>query len=253
MHTGNSCHLVPKPDTPEGRFIIDASNVSEGRIPLNGVTARDQAILRYGAVHLPNILGVLHRWDVYRRQWNLQWSDLVIFKEDIKSCFNHLRWSTRSSKLLATMVDPEVVFVMLTGGFGHTSTPMQWDVVGQAILRRVESGCPPQQLFSAPVCDVGPLKSPVDMYVDDSFGAGRADHVRIARDRVVLVSVGVLAPGSAISWIRAFWHQRPIFWVITWIAPRLQFDLEIVLSTSSFLSYSALTVRSRNHWCCGNA
>eukprot|EP01036_Dinobryon_divergens_P035870 gene35870-46562_t len=156
MHTGNSCHLVPKPDTPEGW---------------------DQAIQRYGAVQLPNIMGVLHRWEVYRRRWHLQWSDLFIFKEDIKSCFNHLRWSTRSSKLLATMVDPEVVFVMLSGGFGHTSTPMQWDVVGQAILRR----------------------SPVDMYVDDSFGAGRADHVRIARDRVVLVSEGVLAPGSAIS------------------------------------------------------
>ena len=199
MHTGNSCHLVPKPDTPEGRFIIDASNVSEGRIPLNGATARDQAILRYGAVQLPNIMGVLHRWDVYRRKWHLQWSDLLIFKEDIKSCFNHLRWSTRSSKLLATMVDPEVVFVMLTGGFGHTSTPMQWDVVGTAILRRVDSGCPPSQIFSAPACDVGPLKSPVDMYVDDSFGAGRADHVRVARDRVVLVSEGVLAPGSAIS------------------------------------------------------
>jgi hypothetical protein len=115
MHTGNSCHLVPKPDTPEGRFIIDASNVSEGRILLNGVTARDEAILRYEAVQLPKIIGVLHRWDVYRRQWNLQWSDLLIFKEEIKSCFNHLRWSTRSSKLLATMVDPEVVFVMLTG------------------------------------------------------------------------------------------------------------------------------------------
>jgi hypothetical protein len=141
MHTGNSCHLVPKPDTPEGRFIIDASNVLEGRVPLNGATAKEQAILRYGAVRLPNIRGVLTRWDVYRRKWGLQWSDLVIFKEDIKSCFNHLRWSTRSSKLLATMVDPEVVFVMPTGGFGHTSTPMQWDVVGQAILRRVENGC----------------------------------------------------------------------------------------------------------------
>ena len=43
MHTGNSCHLVPKPDTPEGRFIIDASNVSEGRVPLNGATAKEQA------------------------------------------------------------------------------------------------------------------------------------------------------------------------------------------------------------------
>jgi len=41
MHTGNSCHLVPKPDTPEGRFIIDAFNVSEGRVPLNGTTAKE--------------------------------------------------------------------------------------------------------------------------------------------------------------------------------------------------------------------
>ena len=97
MHTGNSCHLVPKPDTPEGRFIIDASNVSEGRIPLIGSTTKDQAILRYGAVQLSNICGVLTRWDAYRRQWHLSWSDLLIFKEDIKSCFNHLRWITRSS------------------------------------------------------------------------------------------------------------------------------------------------------------
>ncbi len=199
MHTGNSCHLVPKPDTPEGRFIIDASNVSEGRVPLNGATAKEQAILRYGTVRLPNIRGVLTRWDVYRRQWGLQWSDLVIFKEDKKSCFNHLRWSTRSSKLLATMVDPEVVFVMLTGGFGHTSTPMQWDVVGQAILRRVEDGCATADVHSSPPSDIGPLESPVDMYVDDTFGAGRKDHVQRARERVVRVSEGVLAPGLAIS------------------------------------------------------
>jgi hypothetical protein len=199
MHTGNSCHLVPKPDTPEGRFIIDASNVSEGRVPLNGATAKEQAILRYGAVCLPNIRGVLSRWDDYRRRWSLQWSDLLIFKEDIKSCFNHLRWSTRSSKLLATMVDPDVVFVMLTGGFGHTSTPMQWDVVGGAILRRVEEGCSPSSNLSAPPYDIGQLDSPIDMYVDDTFGAGRSDHVRVARDRVVLVSEGVLAPGTAIS------------------------------------------------------
>ena len=72
-------------------------------------------------------------------RWNLEWLDLLIFKEDIKSCFKHLRWSTRSSKLLATIVDPEVVFVMLTGG--------GWDVVGQAILRRVISSCPPAQFF----------------------------------------------------------------------------------------------------------
>ena len=37
------------------------------------------------------------------------------------------------------------------------------------------------------------------MYVDDTFGVGRSDYVRVARDRVVLVSEGVLAPGAAIS------------------------------------------------------
>ena len=67
----------------EGRFIIDASNVSEGWVPLDGTTAKDQAILRYGAVQLSNICGVLARWDAYRQHWNLQWSDLLIFKEDI--------------------------------------------------------------------------------------------------------------------------------------------------------------------------
>jgi hypothetical protein len=37
------------------------------------------------------------------------------------------------------------------------------------------------------------------MYVDDTFGAGRNDHAQQARDRVVRISEGVLAPGSAIS------------------------------------------------------
>ena len=179
--------------------MIEASNVSEGRVPLNGTTAKDQAILRYGAVRLPNIHSVLARWDAYRRHWNLQWSDLLIFKEDIKSSFNRLCWSTRSSKLLATMVDPNVVFVMLTGGFGHTSTPMQWNVVGEAILRRVEEGCTPAPSSTIPACDISPLVCPLDIYVDDTFGAGRPDHVQVARDRVVLVSEGVPAPGLAIS------------------------------------------------------
>ncbi len=37
------------------------------------------------------------------------------------------------------------------------------------------------------------------MYVDDTFGAGRKDHAQQARDRVVRISEGVLAPESAIS------------------------------------------------------
>ena len=71
-------------------------------------------------------------------------------------------------------------------------THMQWDVVGGAILRRMEDGCSPSSNLSAPPYDIGPLDSPVDMYVDDTFfGVGRSDHARVARDRVVLVSEGV--------------------------------------------------------------
>ncbi len=250
MHTGNSCHLVPKPDTPEGRFIIDASNVSEGRVPLNGTTAKEQAILRYGAVCLPNIRGVLSRWDDYRRRWNLQWSDLLIFKEDIKSCFNHLRWSTRSSKLLATMVDPDVVSVMLTGGFGHTSTPMQWDVVGGAILCRVEEGCSPSSNLSAPPNDIGQLDSPVNMYVDDTFDVGRSDHVRVARDRVVLVSEGQVrqSPQKKVSLLLVQTSSD-----ITSIVWRPQSVPRIGRSASSSMFYSVSVVPIDNHWCYGSA
>ena len=46
---------------------------------------------------------------------------------------------------------------------------------------------------SSPPSDIGPLESPVDMYVDDTFGAGRKDHVqrRARGDRVVRIFEGV--------------------------------------------------------------
>ena len=46
------------------------------------------------------------------------------------------------SPLLATMVDPEVVFVKLTGGFCHSLTPIQWDVVDQAIFVALRTVAP---------------------------------------------------------------------------------------------------------------
>jgi hypothetical protein len=50
---------------------------------------------------------------------------------------------------------------------------MQWDVVGQAILCRIENGCDEVDDPSSLPSDIGPLESPVDMYADDTFGAGR--------------------------------------------------------------------------------
>jgi hypothetical protein len=61
--------------------------------------------------YLPTIRDVLVGWNTYRLQWQLQWSDMIIFKDDIKGCFNQLRWSTPSTKLLGSMVDDDVVYL----------------------------------------------------------------------------------------------------------------------------------------------
>jgi hypothetical protein len=154
----------------------------------------------------------------------------------------------RSSKLLATMVDLNVVFfVMLTGGFGHTSTR---GVVGGAMLRRVEEGCSPSSNPTALLYDIGPLDSPVDVYVDDTFGVGRSDHVRVAWDRVVLVSERVLAPGTArkkVSLLPA-WTSSEIMLIVRF----LQSVPRIGRLISSSMFYSVLVVPIGNHWCYGN-
>jgi hypothetical protein len=101
-----------------------------------------------------------------------------LFKEDVAGAFNQLHWSPASAKLLCAMVDDDVVFMMLTGGFGHCVTPMIWSVVGDAISRLASSSA---------LC-------PLHTFVDDTFGAGLPDHVYATRQAVQDATRNVLGP-----------------------------------------------------------
>ena len=97
------------------------------------------------------------------------------------------------------------------------------------------------------------LDSPVDiMYVDDTFGVGRSDHVRVARDRVVLVSEGVLAPGTSISTEKSVFASS---------ADILGYHVDCLAVTirpkdraidKLFMFYSVLVVPIDNQWCYGS-
>ena len=100
--------------------------------------------------------------------------------------------------------------------------------------------------------DIGPLDSPVDMYVDDTFGVGRSDHVRVAQDRVVLVSEGVLAPGTAISTEKVSLLLVQTSSDITSIVWQSQSVPRIGRSISSSVFYSVSVIPIDNHLCYGS-
>ena len=205
MHTANECHWVTKPGVPAGRFIIDCSNVGPMEVPLNGGTAKEKGIARYQQVHLPSIITVLRKWDAYRRLHALEWADMWIFKTDIASCFNQISWSFPAVLNLATMVDDSVVFVMLTGGFGHCVTPMIWSLFGDAITRRVRRE----------------VECPIDTYVDDTFGAGSFLHVSIAQPVVWSCTKGPIGP-TAIE------HDKDVF---AQVAEILGYHIDMLTAT----------------------
>ena len=176
LHTANDCHWTPKPACPAGRFLIECSNSPVGTISLNGGTAKEKGIARYQKVILPTLFGVIRNWDDYRRHHGLGWWEMIMFKEDVTGAFNQLYWSVRSAKFLCAMVDENVVFIMLTGGFGHCVTPMIWSLVGEAIVRKGR-----QSAFC-----------PIDIFVDDTVGAGSIHDVLVTHTEVQKVDTRFL-------------------------------------------------------------
>jgi len=180
LHTGNDCHWTPKPGNPLGRFLFDGSNSPPGTIPLNGGSAKEKGIARYQKVVLPTLFEVIRGWDEYRRHHGLNWWQMIMFKEDVSGAFNQLNWSVRSAKYLGVMIDEEVIFIMITGGFGHCVTPMIWSIVGEAINRRARQF----------------VDCPIYIFVDDTVGAGLPSHALHAQAVVQRSTEEVLGVGS---------------------------------------------------------
>jgi hypothetical protein len=116
--------------------------------------------------------------DRYRRENNLQWSVMWIFKADITGCFNQLYWDQHTTPLMGSMLDEDTLMLMLTCGFGVGVTPMIWSEVGDAMNRTAN------------------LRTLIKTftYVDDSMSGGKQDHVRQAAAMVHEIIRGVLGP-----------------------------------------------------------
>ena len=156
INFANEYHWRPEPGKVAGRPLLDCSNCAPEFQPLNTEGVKLRGIARYQFVNLPQFFEILLRWDKYRRARNLKWSDMWMFKEDVKGCFNHLHWSPATVRLMGFMLEDDILMLMLTCGFGVSITPMVWSTIGDALKRAVNKISP-----------VG-----VDAFVDDFMGAG---------------------------------------------------------------------------------
>ena len=126
---------------------------------LNGVVAdqknevRDKIIDKWGDIHLPTLLDIVH--DILRMVDAHGWDDISLFKKDIAAAFHRLLFHPECVSMTAFAIDEWNTILHLVANFGWTGTPNAWDVIGRIML--------------AAACYriAGTLK----LYVDDFFGA----------------------------------------------------------------------------------
>jgi len=178
LHCANEYHWRPEPGKVAGRPLLDCSNAPPGAIPLNSEYTSLRGVERYQRVTLPTFREIITEWDRYRRENDMQWADMWIFKADITGCFNQLYWDLETTPLMGFMLTDDILMLMLTCGFGVGVTPMIWSEVGDAMNRTAN------------------LRTLIKTftYVDDFLGGGRYDHARQAAAIVQEIIRGVLGP-----------------------------------------------------------
>lgn len=147
---------VPKVGDVFGRWCIDCSNRSDDRIALNGGRAKEFCILKAGKVVYPQMPYIVSLWIQYKIEKGIAWSDMWIFKEDIKSCFNQLNFRPKSALHLAQRLAEGIFGIHCCGNFGYTGLPGNWQIVGNALMWLIDKE----------------KKTPVILFCDDFGSAG---------------------------------------------------------------------------------
>ena len=144
---------------------------------MNSEETKDLGIQRYQRVKLPTIKEILLAWDDYRRDRNIQWEDMWIFKADISGCFNQLHWSQESVRLMGFILEAGILMIMLTCGFGVGGvTPMVWSLIRDAMNRLVNL---------AKLCRIF-------TFVVDYMGAGSEEDAQASQELTHTVIRGVV-------------------------------------------------------------
>jgi hypothetical protein len=147
---------IPKVGDVFGRWCIDASNRSDDRIPLNGGMAKEYCIAKNGKIILPQMAEIVQMWIQYKIDHDMKWSDMWIFKEDIKSCFNQLNFNPKAALHMGQRLAEDILAIHCCGNFGYTGFPGSWQIVGNALMWKVNLT----------------KKTPVVLFVDDFGSAG---------------------------------------------------------------------------------
>eukprot|EP01041_Mallomonas_annulata_P042173 gene42173-biopygen8465 len=150
---------APKHGKVHGRPITDCSNGGPGNYPLNSKYTKDQSDLLWGKIEHQGLASITMIFvDYYAKEHlldpALQWSDLTLWKLDLKGAYTLISFAPADVCKVAVEIDDNLLFFFLTGVFGWTGTPAAFEVITRVLqfeLRRR-------------------LKGAVTMYVDDILG-----------------------------------------------------------------------------------
>ena len=154
-------HWTEKQGKRQGRPIGDCSDggSEDGNEPLNSISTEEQSDELWGAIHHPSIEDVANMIiDYYERAIvdnpALKWSDLVMYKKDLKGAFTLLFFDADGVQNLAMEMTDDKVIIFICGIFGWTGTPAAFQVVNRSIVFELKHA----------------LKGAALMYSDDILG-----------------------------------------------------------------------------------
>ena len=154
-------HWTEKKGKRQGRPIGDCSDggSENGNEPLNSLSTKEQSDQLWGTIHHPSIEDVANMiTDYYQRAIKdnpiIKWSDLVMYKKDLKGAFTLLFFDADGVQNLAMELTDNKVIIFICGIFGWTGTPAAFQVVNRAIMHELKYT----------------LRGTALMYSDDIFG-----------------------------------------------------------------------------------
>eukprot|EP01036_Dinobryon_divergens_P033333 gene33333-43096_t len=176
---------TPKHGKPQGRPITDCSSGGHGQSPLNSDSTKDTSDAVWGKIVHPGIeraacmiLGFFE--EACRKDPTVQWSDLRLWKMDLKGAYTLISFLPRDVPLVSVEIAPGLLMFFLAGVFGWTGTPAAFQVVTRVFqfeLKRL-------------------LKSHFIMYVDDILGVCLARDALAETEMVTEFADGLMGPDS---------------------------------------------------------
>jgi hypothetical protein len=155
-------HWAIKQGKECGRPIIDSSDRSATASVLNSREVAAAAAEIWADIELPTILQVIEEIHLLKATApHRPWTDMVIWKLDLKGAFTLMSFRADNSKYFAVELVGGLAMIFLCGLFGWTATPAAFNVISRAILHELR----------------GKLRLHAKIYVDDTIAVSWVEDV----------------------------------------------------------------------------